>query len=62
MEPLSCTYRNFIFRPSCIEGNDEGYRRPRLKIAGAFCASWARMASCREINNPDAVNLNSLWN
>jgi hypothetical protein len=63
MVRLSCIFRSFISHRSYIEANDSENPKPQRKIAGAFFPLlWDCRATCREINNHDAVNLQSLWN
>ena len=63
MERLRCTCQSFMSHRSYIEVNVAWNQRPRREIAGAFFdALVVCRAHRREINNPDAVNLQSLWN
>jgi len=60
-----CTFPSFTCRRSYIAVSDAGPNRksPGREIAGAFLRFFeAAERRGREINNPDAVNLNSLWN
>ena len=63
MARLNCTFLSSTFLPSCIEAsNSTKSEGPGVRLPGLFHGSLACIALCREINNPDAVNLNSLWN
>ncbi len=63
MVRLRSTCPSFMCRRSCIEGRTLGKPKAPARDRGGFLQFfWGCGATCRKINNPDAVNLHSLWN
>jgi hypothetical protein len=61
---LHFTFPSFMSPRSYIGASGAKKPEPRQEIAGAFFLQLLAIAvqRGREINNPDAVNLQSLWN
>jgi len=64
MVRLRCTCPSFTCHRNCIAASDAGQteKAPARDRGGFFAVLWGCRVACREINNPDAVNLHSLWN
>jgi hypothetical protein len=64
MARLSCIFRSFMFRQSCtaVSGAERTEALARDRRGHFFCLFAIVELRSREINNPDAVDLHSLWN
>ena len=61
---LHFTFPSFMSPRSCTEASDAKNQSPGNETPGHFFLQFFAIAiqRDREINNPDAVNLQSLWN
>ena len=64
MVRLRCICLSFMCRRSCIEAKDLDKPKAPARDRRGFSLQifGATKQTSREINNPDAVNLHSLWN